>query len=108
MLAMQVGFRKPHLAFRFPKPFLSLFPDVASIPVAAHPTMDPSVPAIAHHDAAPQLDPYVPTEPAVARQWRLFYMATIAWMDSQLGRVTDELEAVGHVDDTLVVLHSDQ
>jgi hypothetical protein len=108
--------------------------------------MDASVPAIAHHDAAPQLSPYVPVEPHIARQWRLYYMvamggraiqapfsipfirekalrtdstkrrligstargqATIAWMDSQLGRVMDELDALGHHDDTLVVLHAD-
>ena len=34
-------------------------------------------------------------------------MATIAWMDSQLGRVLDELEALQHHKDTLVVLHAD-
>ena len=68
--------------------------------------MDPSVPAIAHHDAAPQLDPYTPVTPHIARQWRLYYMATIAWMDSQLGRVLDELEALQHHKDTLVVLHA--
>ena len=60
------------------------------------------MPAIAHHDAAPQITPYVPVEPHIAKQWRLYYMATIAWMDSQLGRVLDELETLGHHDDTLV------
>jgi len=90
------------LAFRFPAPFLSFFPDLDAIPIAKHPTQDPSVPAIAHHDAAPQITPYVPVEPHIAKQWRLYYMATIAWMDSQLGRVLDELETLGHHDDTLV------
>lgn len=95
------------MAFRFPAPWLDKFPDLDAIPIAKHPTMDPSVPPIAHHDAAPQLDPYVPVTPHIAKQWRLYYMATIAWMDSQLGRVLDELEALQHQDDTLVVLHAD-
>jgi iduronate 2-sulfatase len=99
-----VGFRKPHLAFRFPAPWLSLFPNAEDIPLAKHPTMDRSVPTIAHHDASPQgLGPFVPPQPAVAKQWRLFYMATIAWMDSQLGRVLTELETLGHLNDTLTV-----
>lgn len=65
--------------------------------------MDASVPAIAHGDHPPQATPYVPVEPHVAKQWRLYYMATIAWMDSQLGRVMDELETLNHHKDTLVV-----
>ena len=104
---MAVGFRKPHLAFRFPAPWLDKFPDLEAIPVAKHPTMDPSVPPIAHHDSTPQLNPYVPLTPHIAKQWRLYYMATIAWMDSQLGRVLDELEALQHQKDTLVVLHAE-
>ena len=44
------GFRKPHLAFRFPAPFLRLVEG----DVAAHPTLSTTVPPIAHHDAAPQ------------------------------------------------------
>ena len=46
---LAAGFRKPHLAFRFPVPFLQLVEGV----MAAHPTLDPTVPPIAHHDAAP-------------------------------------------------------
>jgi len=38
---------------------------------------------------------------------RLWYLATIAWMDSQLGRVLDELDALGQEPNTLVVLHAD-
>jgi len=34
-------------------------------------------------------------------------MAAIAWMDSQLGRVLDELESLGLDSNTLVILHAD-
>lgn len=78
------GFRKPHLAWRFPKPWLDKLPALEDVPVAAHPTMDPSVPPIAHHDSPPQGTPYVSVDPTLAKRWRLYYMAPIAWMDSQV------------------------
>jgi choline-sulfatase len=43
-------------------------------------------------------------------QWRGLvraYLASISFMDSQVGRVLDALEASGHADDTVVVLWSD-
>ena len=104
---LAAGFRKPHLAFRFPAPFLEKLPKLADIALAEHPTLDPSVPAIAHCDNPPQPDPYAAPDPTTARTWRLHYYAAIAWMDSQVGRVLDELEALGHTDDTLVVFHAD-
>jgi len=53
---LAVGFRKPHLPFRFPAPFLALVEG----DVAAHPTLSPTVPPIAHHDAVPQPHIYTP------------------------------------------------
>jgi hypothetical protein len=45
---LATGFRKPHLAFRFPQPWLDELPPMEEIEVAEHPTLDPSVPSIAH------------------------------------------------------------
>ncbi len=45
-----------------------------------------------------------------AEQWRPLvraYLATISFVDSQVGRVLEALEASGHADDTIVVLWSD-
>jgi len=42
-----------------------------------------------------------------ARRFRLYYAATISWVDTQLGRVLDELSATGLSNDTIVVMHSD-
>ena len=36
-----------------------------------------------------------------------YYRASVAWMDSQVGRVLDELQQLGLENDTMVVLHSD-
>jgi hypothetical protein len=46
---LAVGFRKPHMPWRFPAPYTKLYPPTSSIELAAHPTMDASVPPIAHH-----------------------------------------------------------
>eukprot|EP01063_Lacrimia_lanifica_P033873 TRINITY_DN614_c1_g1_i1.p1 TRINITY_DN614_c1_g1~~TRINITY_DN614_c1_g1_i1.p1 ORF type:complete len:730 (+),score=182.08 TRINITY_DN614_c1_g1_i1:64-2253(+) len=105
---MAVGFRKPHLPFRFPKGFLEEFPALAEVDVAAHGVLDPSQPAWAHFDSGPQGNPFTPIKSKrTAQQWRLFYRAAVAWMDSQLGRVTGELAAQGLEDTTLVALHAD-
>src|SRR5690606_35171499 len=44
------------------------------------------------------------------KQWRPMvraYLATISYVDSQVGRVLDALEKSGHADNTIVVLWSD-
>ncbi len=102
-----VGFRKPHLAFRFPAPFLDLLPPESETDVAAHRTLDVSVPSIAHSDRTPQQSPYVEVANSTARRWRQYYRAAIAWMDSQMGRVLDELDTLGLHATTLVVMHAD-
>ena len=43
-------------------------------------------------------------------QWRNLvtsYLGSVSFVDSQVGRVLDALEASGHADDTVVVLWSD-
>jgi arylsulfatase A-like enzyme len=104
---MAAGFRKPHLDFRFPRPMLDLLPPEETTDVATHPTLHPSQPPIAHFDAAPQANPFKAVDNATARQWRLFYRAAVAWVDSQIGRVLEVLKSLDLEDSTMVVLHSD-
>lgn len=104
---LAAGFRKPHLPFRFPESMLSLLPPEDKVDVALHPTLDASVPPIAHHDSGPQGNPYIPVDNRTARQWRLYYRAAVAWADSQIGRVLSELDSLGLTNETMVVLHSD-
>lgn len=108
---MAVGFRKPHLPFRFPAPYL-FDPSIhlrrlEDYDVASHRILDASVPAIAHCDKDPQADPYVAIDNRTAREWRLHYDAAVSWMDHQVGVVLDELDLLGRSSDTLVVFHAD-
>eukprot|EP01050_Picozoa_sp_SAG11_P002500 SAG11_NODE_128_length_15542_cov_6.432105_2_plen_645_part_00 len=108
---LAAGFRKPHMPWRFPKRFLQYYPAAAEIELAAHPTMDASVPPIAHHTPDLQAqaggDPYH-TMPNMTAQWdRLSYYAAVSWTDSQIGRVLDELETLQMKANTLIILHSD-
>lgn len=53
------SFRKPHLAFRFPQPFLQYLQKESEIAVAAHPVLNADVPPIAHCQNSPQSNPCV-------------------------------------------------
>lgn len=108
---LAVGFRKPHMPWKFPAPWLAELPPLEETETALHPTMDASVPVIAHHGPDLQDDPFhFPSATfnlTMARAARFFYHAAVAWMDFQVGRVVDALDASGLANDTLVVLHSD-
>ena len=104
--------RKPHLCFRFPAPFLQYYPALEDVPIAKHTVLDSSIPPIAHNDNSyssygPGQSPWKPLDSHAARRFRLYYAATISWADSQLGRVLDELDALGLEDSTVIVMHTD-
>ena len=104
---LAVGFRKPHLPFRHPSPYSDLYPAPANITLAAHKTMDESIPPISFHQTGLAKNPYVPLPDLQAGTLRRDYYASISWMDSQLGRVLNELDSLGLANDTLVVFHAD-
>ena len=45
---------------------------------------------------------YKPVDNATAQAWRQHYYGAIAWMDSQVGRLLDELEDLNLHNDTMV------
>ena len=51
--------------------------------------------------------PFNPMPSAMQRQVRAHYLASVSFMDAQLGRVLDALERLGLTNDTLVVFHGD-
>lgn len=108
---LNVGFRKPHMGWRFPAAFLKYYAAPEDTVLAAHPTMDMSVPSIAHH--TPDLgsqdggNPYMPMPNTTAQWSRLSYYSAVSWVDSQLGRVISELDTQKQTAETLVVLHAD-
>ena len=103
-----VGFRKPHLPFRAPAHYHTLYPPQGDIPLPRFATLDRSVPPIAYHSSGLWGDPYHPMPADEARSNRLNYWAAISWVDSQVGKLLAELDAAGRSNDTLVVFHSDQ
>jgi len=108
---LAVGFRKPHMPWRFPKPFLDKYPAADGIAVAQHPTMHSSVPTIAHHSPDLQTkaggDPFHPMNKSLAQHERLYYYGAISWVDSRVGLVLSELDSLSLTQSTLTVLHSD-
>ena len=80
--------------------------------MAKYRTLDASIPPIAHRDCrytsyGPGATPSTPLNDAVARRFRLYYAAAVSWVDSQVGRVLDELIALRLTSSTIVALQSD-
>lgn len=104
---LAVGFRKPHLPFRHPKPWSDIYPTAPNIPLAKYKVLDASQPPIAFHQTSLAVNPFTPLPDEQAGRLRRDYYGAISWTDSQIGRVTSELAALGLTNDTLVVFHSD-
>ena len=102
-----MGCSKPHLPFRHPSVYDSLYPDPKDIPVAKYKVLDASQPPIAYYETGLAQNPYVPLPDAYAGRLRRDYYAAISWMDAQLSRVVNELYNQGLANDTLIVFHGD-
>lgn len=107
------GFVRPHLPFSAPKKYWDLF-DPADLPMAAHQNLPEDAPKVAGkrggeitaYSPIPE-NPSTPIPEALQRQLIHGYYASTAYMDAQVGRVLDELEALGLYESTIVVLWSD-
>ena len=107
---LAVGFRRPHLPFRHPAPWDDVYPDPDSIPLAQYPRMDVSTPPIAFHEVTIggyQASPSQPIPNATAALLRRDYYACISWVDFNVGRILDEIDALGLGNDTVVAFHAD-
>ena len=104
-----VGFRLPHVPCFATRKWFDLYPDKGLV-----------MPPVKQDDRAdvPEFAWYLHwklPEPRLswlkkAGQWRPLvraYLASVSFMDSQVGRVLDALDATGRANDTLVVLWSD-
>lgn len=103
------GFRLPHVPCYASQPWFDLYPaETLQLPAIREDDRD-DVPPFAWY-----LHWKLP-EPRLSwlranEQWRPLvraYLASISFMDSQVGRVLDALADAGHADDTIVVLWSD-
>jgi len=106
---LAVGFWKPHSPFNAPKRYWDLYVrEKISLPEPAEWPQD--APRIAWHDSREILGSGPSqrklTDDAI-REIRHGYLANISYMDSQLGRVIDELDRLGLADNTVIVFWSD-
>ncbi len=107
-----VGFVKPHLPFNCPQKYWDLYSE-ESIELPANYAARTDVPDPALHDpyelrsygTVPKEGEPIPDEMALSLIRG--YRACVSFMDAQLGRVLDELDALGLKDSTIVVFWSD-
>ena len=104
-----VGFVKPHLPFWAPKKYFDLY-DPEKIPQADwsetpdSPSYHPSFELMqqyGHHPEAGLEDP------SYRRHLKHGYAACVSFVDAQIGRILDEVEALGLDDNTIIVLWGD-
>ncbi len=105
---LAVGFWKPHAPFNAPKKYWDLY-DPAALPPAdaSRPT---GAPEQAFHEGPELIVPRgntAPLTPEEITEMRHGYLAALSYLDTQLGRVLDALEASGVADRTIVVFVSD-
>jgi arylsulfatase A-like enzyme len=106
---LAVGFVRPHVPWHAPQKWFDMFPlDSIKTPPYQKDDYD-DIPAFAKQVAnAPQMPT---TEELIASgEWKnamQAYMACIAFVDAQVGKVLDALENSEHADNTIIVLWSD-
>ncbi|MDX1970344.1 MAG: sulfatase-like hydrolase/transferase [Planctomycetaceae bacterium] len=108
---LAVGFVKPHLPFCAPRKYWDLYdPSSLSLPEVRQPPVD--APSYAPQFGG-ELRNYkdIPTQGALPDDLQRTlihgYHACVSYMDAQLGRVLDALEANGFADNTIIVLWGD-
>jgi iduronate 2-sulfatase len=105
---LAVGFWKPHAQFNAPKKYWDLY-DRNKLPPILN-TRPENAPNVAFHQSTEILGPAKnqkrPT-PEQTAEMRHGYFANISYMDTQLGKVLDALDASGVADRTIVVFLSD-
>ena len=104
------GFSKPHSPPEAPKRFYDLYdPAKLTLPpdFAAWPTVPPGFPKAAIRMRNADLFIGRGATPEEAQQVIRAYLASISWVDYNLGRVLAELDALGLRDNTLVVFVAD-
>ena len=111
-----VGYYRPHLPFNAPKRYWDLY-DRASIPLAEHASLGAGAPPMAINTIrelrgyADFKDAPIPHEGALredqARLLRHGYLASVSYIDAQVGRLLAALDSLGLRENTVVVLWSD-
>lgn len=117
--AVYAGFARPHVPHRVPKSLFEHYYSTA--PLANRTTIPEGLPELAYHRQGlyrygsyddpvdgwflPNFTHVLPEEDQ--RIARAAYMASVTWMDMQVGRLLDELKEAGVANDTVIVFHGD-
>ncbi len=108
---LALGFTKPHLPFCAPKKYWDLY-DREKLPLAEYTKPPAGAPAYAGKTLG-ELNQYrpVPQEPPLTEELTRTlvhgYYASLSYVDSQVGRVLDEVDRLGLDKNTIVVLWGD-
>ncbi|XP_054890558.1 iduronate 2-sulfatase isoform X2 [Poeciliopsis prolifica] len=114
---LAVGFHKPHIPFRIPQEYLSLYP-LDKMTLAPDPDVPKRLPSVAYNpwtDVRKREDvqklnvsfPYGPIPNDFQLRIRQHYYAAVSYMDAQVGRLLSTLDALGLTNNTMVVFTSD-
>lgn len=108
---LALGFTKPHLPFCAPKKYWALY-DRSKLPMAEYTLPPAGAPAYAGKTIG-ELNQYkpVPQNPPLGQELQRTlihgYYASMSYMDSQVGRVLDEVDRLGLAGNTIIVLWGD-
>jgi len=106
---LAVGFNRPHVPWYVPQKWFDLFPldDVTTPPYLPDDQCD--IPEISRiiHDMPPTPETTWLIEQGYWKEVVQAYLACVAFVDNQIGRVLDALEASPYADNTIIVLWSD-
>nr|XP_046262551.1 iduronate 2-sulfatase [Scatophagus argus] len=114
---LAVGFHKPHIPFRIPQEYLSLYP-IEQMSLAPDPNVPKLLPPVAYNpwtdvrrrDDVHKLNisfPYGPIPKDFQLRIRQHYYAAVSYVDSLVGRLLITLDELGLTDSTMVVFTSD-
>ncbi|MCM4170143.1 sulfatase [Arenibacter sp. TNZ] len=112
---MGVGFFKPHLPFNAPKKYWDLY-DREKIPLSPNPSIPENISLTSLHASGefnqyalgeehPSLSEAVSNE--YAKKLRHAYLASISYIDAQIGMIWDELKVLGLDKNTIIVIWGD-
>ena len=111
MLAM--GYWKPHLPWNAPKKYWDLYErqEIPLSPNPRHPQNSPKYSTdwcnLQKYKLPESPNELLVGDEVVARTMKHAYAACVSYMDAQVGKLLDELEALGLRDRTIVMLISD-
>ena len=107
------GFARPHLPFSAPKKYWDMY-DAATLPLPAYEDLPVNAPSVAGKRGG-EITNYKPVpedrdarfDESLKRNLIHGYYASTSFVDAQIGKVLNELNASGLADDTIVVLWGD-